>query len=739
MFHFNQNPFAPAGARKFRFALALFLTASSPAFAGGVHALFNLATPDGGPFPSDQFTVADASQNTHRRVDLPLPECVVRRSDCEDLGFVNTLDGFNVQPRLSIPFDGPIDLSTVNSSTVFLIRLGRPQPGNQVIGINQIVWDPATNTLHAESEELLDQHTRYALIVTNGIRDPGGAPVEPSEIFQRFPSAVSGDYRDELRDALDAAKEIGISQGNIVTASAFTTQSVTAVLEKIRDQIKAATPAPADFHLGPSGTRTVFPLTNVTGITWHQQKTVGPTLIDFVLSLATLRVVPGAVGRIAFGKYLSPDYEVHPGEYIPHVATRTGVPAVQGMNEVYFNLSLPSGPPPPHGWPVLIFGHGAGGNKNTTNFNATMAAHGIATITINIPGHGFGPFGTLTVSQAAGGPVTFPAGGRGIDQNGNGMIADREGLSAAGPRTIIDDRDGFQQAVTDLMQLVRVIQVGMDVDGDGFPDLDPSRISYLGYSLGGIYGTLFLAVEPDVRAGTIVNAGAPRTGRRLLVTAGAPRAYTDVLAARTPPLINAPGIAILGGLPVGGPRYNENLPLRDGLPLAIHMEDGTSRVIQSPVISTAPGAMEIQEVFENTDWVSQSGNAAAYARFLRRNPLVGVPARPVLILFAKGDQGATNPAETAIIRAGDLADRTTLYRNDLAYAENHAVTTNPHLFGANITNPDPLVRAIAAGTQEQIATFFASGGAVVLHPEPARFFETPVALPLPEDLAYIIP
>jgi hypothetical protein len=199
------------------------------------------------------------------------------------------------------------------------------------------------NTLHAESEELLDQHTRYALIVTNEIRDLGGAQVEASEMFQRFPSAASGDYRDTLRDALAAARELGIPQGNIVTASAFTTQSVTAVLEKIRDQIKAATPAPADFHLGPGGARTVFPLSNVTGITWHQQRTAGSTLTDAVLSLATLRVVPGAVGRIAFGKYLSPDYEVHPGEYIPYVPTRTGVPVVQGTNEVYFNLSLPSG------------------------------------------------------------------------------------------------------------------------------------------------------------------------------------------------------------------------------------------------------------------------------------------------------------------------------------------------------------------------------------------------------------
>ena len=75
--------------------------------ADGVHALFNLDHPDTGPFPSDVFTVADFSHNTGRRVNLPYPDCSVRVSDCEDLDVINTLDGFNLQTRISIPFDGP--------------------------------------------------------------------------------------------------------------------------------------------------------------------------------------------------------------------------------------------------------------------------------------------------------------------------------------------------------------------------------------------------------------------------------------------------------------------------------------------------------------------------------------------------------------------------------------------------------------------------------------------------------
>jgi|SRR5215469_9106120 len=68
-----------------------------------VHAVFDLSTPATAPFPSDWFTVRDASHNTQRRVNLPLPECTLRPSHCEDLSVINTLDGFSADPLLSIP------------------------------------------------------------------------------------------------------------------------------------------------------------------------------------------------------------------------------------------------------------------------------------------------------------------------------------------------------------------------------------------------------------------------------------------------------------------------------------------------------------------------------------------------------------------------------------------------------------------------------------------------------------
>ncbi len=62
---------------------------------------------------------------------------------------------------------------------------------------------------------------------------------------------------------------------------------------------------------------------------------------------------------------------------------------------------------------------------------------------------------------------------------------------------------------------------------------------------------------------------------------------------------------------------------------------------------------------------------------------------------------------------------------------------NSHGFMTRIDSSNSLAAAIARGTQEQIATFFASDGQVIIHPEPAKYFEVPINLPLAEELNFI--
>jgi hypothetical protein len=281
----------------------------------------------------------------------------------------------------------------------------------------------------------------------------------------------------------------------------------------------------------------------------------------------------------------------------------------------------------------------------------------------------------------------------------------RPRASTPAPRGIISSRDGLQQTVADLMQLVRVIETG------GIAGLSRSRIYYAGQSFGGIYGVKLLALEDSIRAGVTNVPGGPiieiarlSPNFRLLVTLA--------LATRVPQLLNAPTDPFL---------FNENIPLRD-LP---------------PVVNTVPRAMAIQQVIDNTEWVSQSGNPVAYAPHLRKSPLNDIDPPPVIIQFAKGDQTVPNPTASAIFRAGDLDDRSTFYHNDLAFASNAATPKNPHGFLTNIAGSGA-APAVAIAAQTQIAIFFERDGTVVVDPDGAGpFFEVPIAGPLPETLNFI--
>jgi hypothetical protein len=710
-------------------ALAALSLLPLAALADGVSVRF-----DGGasPFPSNQLTVVDFSNATYRRVNLPKPDCAVRVSDCEDIDVINTLDGFSTQPRITVPFTGDIDPATVTSDTVYLLNLGDTQTlrgfGDRV-GINQVLWDPASKTLVFEPDELLAERSRYVLLVTNGVRDARGRKLRMSDHLdpnddkdargvRRHGHDPRHAYLRDLRDAVNAVR--GPRGQAVVAASLFTTQSTTGDLVKIMRQIKASTPAPASFVIGTSsaGTvRAVFPVAELAGALFNRQVTPATGFTPQPLPLAALQVVPGAVGHIAYGQYQSPNFQAA-GQFIPATATQAGRPRQQGNQTLVFQLFLPSGDKPAGGWPVAIFGHGFTDSMYGAPWTAAsiFASRGIATLSINVVGHAGGAGGTLAISPLVGQPVSVPAGGRGFDQDGNGSIDTTEGVNAAPPRSAIGSRDGLRQTVVDLMQLVRQVEVGMDVDGDGSADLNPQRIYYTGQSFGGIYGTILLGVEPNIKAGVPNVPGGSITEVARL---GAFRVLTAVaLASRQPQLLNlppTPGVPLPFNL-----NFNENMPLRN-LP---------------PVVNSVPGAVDIAQVLDRLEWVQQSGNPVSYASLIRKQPLPGSAAKPVIVQMAKGDQTVPNPTSSALVRAGALQDRTTYYRNDLSYALNPAVGKNPHTFLTNIANP--AAAGYAGAAQTQIAVFFQSHGGTVIDPDGANpFFEVPITLPLPEALNFI--
>ena len=140
-----------------------------------------------------------------------------------------------------------------------------------------------------------------------------------------------------------------------------------------------------------------------------------------------------------------------------------------------FTLFVPAGAAPAGGWPVAIFGHGFTDSKNgPPAVAASLAAHGIATIAIDVVGHGGGAPARARCTPRRRRRVTPAGGGRGIDQDGNGTIDSTEGVPAAARGRSSATVTGYARRRRP-HELVRVVGGGVDVDGDGTSDLKPRR------------------------------------------------------------------------------------------------------------------------------------------------------------------------------------------------------------------------------------------------------------------------
>jgi hypothetical protein len=688
------------------------------------------------PFPSDLLTAADPAQRTGLRVDLPLPDCAAQPSACDDVRLLNELDGFDLSPRLALGFSGPIDLASVSARSVFLVRLAAGPA--EATGVERLVWDPATQTLYARPDTLLEPETRYGLVVTRALLDARGRPVQPPAALRRVLAGTGSDvpraYRQALAGLLAALARRGINTDQLVAASVFTTGSVSAFLEQVREGLDRGPSRSARMAATTEGRQAWFRRDALAGLLRGRHvRVVGPPPDPSTRSAVPpppepppppdlpLQPPPGlelsslplaalaadAVGGLGIGWYWSPWYLSAERRIVEGPTGRPPAPAAVEV-AVPLVVVLPAGPPPAGGWAAAIFGHGYGGDPLTGALliATTLARHGLATVAVPVVGHGGGPDGRLVVRLATGVVRTVHLPGRGVDLDGDGRFDLAEGLapSRVGALATLGLRDGLRQQAVDLLALVRALAGGLDVDGDGRPDLDGTRLHYVGQSLGGIYGTLFLAVEPRLRVGVLNVAGGPVPEIARLSAAFRPL-LTETLASRVPSLQNrARG-------------FRADLPLRG----------------QPPVAAPAPGALAIQEYLARAEWLGRRGDPVAYARHLGDAPLPGVEPARVLVQLAAGDGVVPNPTSATLVRAGALADRTTLLRYDRVQPSPGPEWREPHGFLLNVLAPGA-AGALARAAQEQVARFFRAEGAEVWDPDDAvpppfreRVFEVPAA------------
>jgi len=447
---------------------------------------------------------------------------------------LNALDGFSTVAPWTTTFSAPLDPATVipgRSVRFYEVSLSGPGGGVTGIvrklkaGVDYTAVVSGSTTLAVVPLKPLDPLTSYMVALTDGLQDMDGNDATPSETYflakrtQSFVDA-SGHSTEPLLDdatarALEplrrlvnsqeaAAASRHVNRDRIVLSWVATTQSTFQVLGALRSVIE-----PADTLLGPTGVST-----SVAGLPGLADIYVGRMDIPYYLDAPT-QANPDPT------RILNTFWQAEPGAYIPpfngfgldptstNMTAYNPFPQIRSVQPIPVLITVPNASSgmskPAAGWPVAIYVHGLTRNRvDALAVADTLAMAGFAVVSIDMPLHGV----TNRAHLLFGGNVAVPL--RSTERTFNVDLVDNQS-GAPGPdgvpdpsgshyinlTNLLNSRDNLRQGEADLSELAITIPT-MDIDNDGNPDFDGSRIHLVGQSLGSINSAVTLGVEPNI-------------------------------------------------------------------------------------------------------------------------------------------------------------------------------------------------------------------------------------------------
>lgn len=445
-------------------------------------------------FPSNRYSVADETTATGIRVRLGPDNTKDQLATAYAITLteLNELDGFSTSGGIAARLSGPIDARglvvlpdaeppvldpardaseyTKPGTPLFLVDVDASSPEHgKAVGLvpryfeqpADVDFPTADYTLLAEPATPLRPATRYVFAVTDELLARDGTSVGRAPDMARALGGSKDGYDVELRSALkEAATVVGTELRHVVAATLFTTGDVKSGMIAVG---KARRAAPA------------------------------PPLVD-AWSVETPKKDPDP--RVRFrASFTAPELR-KPKPDGKWQLDAAGAPVEQkAVNlEVFLSFSKASESGPR---PVVIYQHGLGGNKDgnwgTTERLAGVDPKGVAVFAIDSPEHGSRGDGNDSVVASA---FNF----FGVEQ---GSLEFDMGRA----------RDNFRQMAVDQLELVRFINslgtldlLPLDSNGnpapDGKPDLDLSRILYIGHSFGSVQGATVFALAPEITQAT---------------------------------------------------------------------------------------------------------------------------------------------------------------------------------------------------------------------------------------------
>jgi len=568
----------------------------------------------------------------------------------------------------------------------------------------------------------LKPSTSYMMVVTNGINDANGDPISYSSEY--FLCRYSEPYADDhpyaglrtLVNAMEAAAEgEGIVKDDIILTMTFTTQSIGAALETtfaIANGQEAlilgglCATAPVDCSAGtdpdpnstasfggaaaPFGTTANFGLAGLANVITETFTTpyylTGPTnsgglntVVDFNNNMtAAAPLVSYWTSRYPFlAASGDTDRNVTGYNPVPNVTRQETIPVI---------VTTPVGAPPAGGWPCAIYQHGITQNRTEVLAIAdSLAARGIACVAIDLPLHGvvdeMNPFfvgwDTDQVHER-----NF-----GLDIAGgvSDGVVDGSGDNFINFTSLRTNRDNLSQAATDLFNLTAQLPALDVIDnatgavgGDGTPDVDMTKLHFIGNSLGAIVGTPFLSIQQsNAPVFSSVTLAAPSGSIPNLLIAS--ESYGPIIEA---------GLGALGLTP-GSAEWNQFVLA------ACTVTDSSDAINFASSFNTGGSAENTNiHVIEFVGGGDLSGDVAlpdqVVPNFVATAPLAGT--EPIVALMGQTPfNGFPAPGPSVVVGSKSL----------VRFQE------GSH---SSLVNPVDLGGAVTAEAQNQMATFADSGG-----------------------------
>lgn len=429
---------------------------------------------------------------------------------------LNQLDGFSTTSPITTPMVRALDPeSIVIGSSVVVLEvvaisgLGfAPTAVISNLGPDEITAVSTDDSLILQPLQPLNQNATYLVLLTNELTDLAGNALEASLTYRLLAGDIdltASDAQAQLqtliRTHLSVGESAGVASDSVVLSWTFNTQSIRNTLQAVKDASTAQT-----FLATPSGATTSTFSPAATG---HADVWIGTLDIPFYQTAGSAED-PGA----ALNNFWTAD----DGGFLTRL---NPMPAMTGIETIPVLMSIPNadsdagGVMPDAGWPVVIFQHGI--TQDRTNLIAVadaLADVGYAAVAIDMPMHGIVDDVPINASN-----TTFPTDTErhfnidvannedATDQNPDGRI-DSSGTHFYQLGNLPNSRDNLRQAVADLFTLSDSLgSVGAATEDTPAIAFDTSRKAYVGHSLGGIVGSVFLSYDDTIQSATLANPG----------------------------------------------------------------------------------------------------------------------------------------------------------------------------------------------------------------------------------------